>query len=95
MLAKHPFDLKEILNKENVNKEILRYALLAELDAISLYEQFAEMTDDENIKKVMLDVAREEKEHVGEFQTMLLRLDKEQVEKMKDGKEEVEEMTSE
>jgi rubrerythrin len=32
----------------------------------------------------MLDGTKEEKEHVGEFQTILLRIDKELVEKMKD-----------
>jgi rubrerythrin len=40
----------------------------------------------------MLDVAKEEKEHVGEFQTLLLRLDKELVEEMEEGRKEVEEL---
>ena len=44
------------------------------------------------IKKVLLDVAKEEKEHVGEFQTLLLMFDKEQVEELKEGREEVEEL---
>lgn len=59
-------------------KEILRIAVIAELDAINLYEQLASQTKDKNIKKIFLDIAREEKTHVGEFQTMLLRLDDEQ-----------------
>lgn len=53
----------------------------------------AALAQDENIKKVLLDIAKEEKEHVGEFQTLLLQKDKEQVEEMEGGKEEVEEMT--
>jgi len=92
MLSKIPIDIDKI-NQEDLDKEILRKSLLAELDAIDLYEQMANMTDDENIKKVLLDVAREEKEHVGEFQEMLLRKDEEQVEQMEEGKEEVRELT--
>ncbi len=92
MLSEIPIDLDKI-DQEDIDKEILRKSLLAELDAIDLYEQMANMTNDENIKKVLLDVAEEEKEHVGEFQEMLLRRDKEQVEQMKEGKEEVKELT--
>jgi rubrerythrin len=73
--------------------EALRLAIIAELDAISLYEQMARLTEDERIKKVFLDVAREEKAHVGEFMALLLELDPEQVRELKDGFEEVEEMT--
>jgi len=39
----------------------------AELDAISLYEQLAAATENEDIKKILLDVAKEEKTHVGSF----------------------------
>ena len=69
----------------------MRLAIIAELDAVSLYEQLASATDNEAIKAVLLDVAKEEKTHVGEFQTMLLREDEQQVEELKKGKEEVEE----
>jgi rubrerythrin len=92
MLSKEPIDLSKI-GKENTDKEILRLAIIAELDAINLYEQLAEMTEDENIKKVFLDVAKEEKTHVGEFQAMLLKLDREQVEELEKGRKEVEELT--
>lgn len=40
---------------------------------------------------MLLDVAREEKTHVGEFQTLLLREDAEQVEELQHGKKEAEE----
>ncbi len=91
MFAKEPIDLEKI-SKEMSDKEILRFGLAAELDAINFYEQMAEYTDDENIKEVLLDVAKEEKEHVGEFQTLLLEKDPQQVEEMEEGKEEVMEM---
>lgn len=92
MFGQTPINLEKI-SKEHINMEILRIALMAELDAINLYEQMAAFTDDELIKKVLLEVAKEEKEHVGEFQTLLLRLDKEQVEEMEEGRKEVEELT--
>jgi len=67
--------------------------LIAELDAINLYEQLAAMTKDLNIRKVLLDIAKEEKTHAGEFLAMLLKRDAEQVEELEAGKREVEELT--
>jgi len=92
MLGKIPIDLKKV-KQENINKEILRVAIIAELDAIDLYEQLAATTDNENIKKVLLDIAKEEKTHVGEFQALLLKEDEEQVKELEEGKKEVEELT--
>jgi rubrerythrin len=92
MLSQMPVDFAKVA-KENLNKEILRAAIIAELDAINLYEQMAALTTDKDIKNVLLDIAREEKTHVGEFQTMLLRLDAEQVKEMEHAKKEIEELT--
>jgi len=91
MLSKIPIDLTKI-KAGDIDKEIIRAALIAELDAINLYEEMAALAKDETIKKVLLDVAGEEKEHVGEFQTLLLMFDKEQVEELEEGKKEVEEI---
>ncbi|MDG6218121.1 MAG: ferritin family protein [Candidatus Thermoplasmatota archaeon] len=91
MLSKIPINLEKI-KPDNLDKEIIRAALIAELDAINLYEEMAALAKDEGIKKVLLDVAKEEKEHVGEFQTLLLMFDEEQVEELQEGKKEVEEM---
>ena len=41
-----------------------------------------------DIKRVLLDIAKEEKEHVGEFLTLLLESDKEQAHELEEGKEE-------
>ena len=89
MLSKIPIDIERI-KKEDLDKEILRAGMIAELDAINLYEQMADMTRNKNIKKLLLDVAREEKTHVGEFQSLLLMEDKEQEKELKEGKKEVE-----
>lgn len=92
MLSKIPIDL-ERTKKEDLDKEILRAGIIAELDAINLYEQMAAITQNKNIKKILLDIAKEEKTHVGEFQTLLLKEDKEQEKELEEGKKEVEELT--
>ena len=65
MLSQTPINFKN-LKKEDVNKEILRLGIIAELDAVNLYEQLAATTEDENIIKILLDIAKEEKIHIGE-----------------------------
>lgn len=91
MLSQIPINLDK-LSKKHVDREIVRVAVIAELDAISLYEQLAAATDNEKIKRILLDVAKEEKTHVGEFQTLLLKEDMQQVEELERGKKEVEEI---
>jgi rubrerythrin len=88
MLSSIPVDLGKV-KKENIDKEILRLGMIAELDAVNLYEQLAAYTSNTDIKKVILDIAREEKTHLGEFQTLLLMLDKQQVKELEEGKKEV------
>jgi rubrerythrin len=92
MLSKIPIDIDKV-KKEDMDKEILRAAIIAELDAINLYEQMAALAKSDDIKMILLDVAGEEKTHVGEFQALLLRVDEEQVKELEEGKEEVEELT--
>jgi len=92
MLSHIPISLEKA-TKEDLDKEILRAGIIAELDAINLYEQMAAMTGNENIKKILLDIAKEEKTHMGEFQALLLREDREQVKELEEGKKEVEELT--
>ncbi len=92
MRSQIPVDFTKV-KKDNLNKEILRAAIIAELDAINLYEQMAALTDDQDIKAVLLDIAKEEKTHVGEFETMLLRIDAEQVKEMDHAKKEIKELT--
>ena len=91
MLSKIPVDLGR-MKKDALDKEILRSAIIAELDAINLYEQMAEMTSNAKIRSVLLDIAKEEKTHVGEFQTLLLIEDKEQVRELEEGKKEIREL---
>lgn len=92
MLSKMPINLEKI-KKEDLDKEILRVGIIAELDAINLYEQMAALTKNESIKKILLDIAKEEKTHFGEFQTLLLKEDKEQEKELEKGRKEVSELT--
>jgi len=90
MLSQIPIDLK-IIEGENLDNQILRAAIIAELDAINLYEQLALKTQNNDLQEILLDVAKEEKTHIGEFQALLLKKDKEQMQELKKGKKEVEE----
>jgi rubrerythrin len=92
MLSKIPFEISK-LGKEDLDKEILRIGMMAELDAINLYEQLASLTEDSQVKEILLDIAREEKTHFGEFQALLLGRDKEQEKELEEGKKEVKEKT--
>ncbi|MBP8708294.1 MAG: rubrerythrin [Caldisericia bacterium] len=93
MLSQIPINLEKV--GKDLDKEILRAGIIAELDAINLYEQMAVMTKNELIKKMLLDIAKEEKTHMGEFQTLLLKEDKEQVKELEAGKKEVIELMEE
>lgn len=90
-LSEIPIDPDKV-KKEDVDREILRVGIIAELDAVNLYEQMAASTENEEIKRVLLNIAREEKTHMGEFQTLLLKLDGEQKKELEEGRKEVEEM---
>lgn len=92
MMSQIPYDLK-LAKPEDLDREILRVGMIAELDAINLYNQMARMTKNAGMKKMLLDIAREEKTHVGEFQALLLKIDAEQIRELKNGKQEVEEKT--
>ncbi len=52
----------------------IRYMIAAEYEAVQLYEQVAESTDHELTKTVLLDIAKEEVVHAGEFLRLLKEL---------------------
>ena len=81
------------MDKKNIDKEVCRVGMIAELDAVSLYEQLVAYAQNEGIKKVLLDIAKEEKTHMGEFEALLLKLDEEQVAELEAGKKEVAKLT--
>jgi rubrerythrin len=93
MLSIVPIQLEKI-NKEDIDKEILRAAIIGELDAINLYEQMEARATDIKVKKLLLDIAKEEKTHVGELESLLAVIDKEQKEESIKGAKEVKNLLS-
>lgn len=88
MMSEIPGKISKVQPKE-LDKEILRTGMIAELDAVNLYEQMAAMAQDPKIKAVLMDIAKEEKTHMGEFQALLLMRDNEQAAELARGKKEV------
>ncbi len=78
------------LTKDELIRAI-RYNMAAEFEAIQLYMQLADATDDPLAKEVLTDIANEEKVHAGEFYRLLMELDPKEGEYYKEGMAEVEE----
>ncbi len=70
----------------------VRFMIAAEYEAIQMYQQTAESTDNPLAREVLLDIANEEKEHAGEFLRLLRELDPDEERFYEEGYEEVEEM---
>ena len=79
------------LSKQELIRAI-RFMIAAEYEAIQLYQQTAESTDNKLAKEVLMDIADEEKEHAGEFLRLLRELDPKEEKFYQEGYEEVEEM---
>ena len=73
----------------------LRLNLAAEEEAVHLYLSHADATDDPLAKKVLIDIAGEEREHIGEFQRLINILDPEEETYLSTGFGEVDEMAEE
>jgi len=93
-MSKNPLDVprdRKFTTEELT--EALRLSIIAELDAVNMYLQFARACGDEKVRKVFEDIAREEKTHVGEFLALLKKLDAEQASQLNSGEREVEKLT--
>ena len=69
----------------------IRFMVSAEYEAIQLYQQLAESTDNKLAKEVLLDIADEEKVHAGEFLRLLHELQPDEADFYDEGAKEVEE----
>lgn len=72
----------EVRQKQHLDQDLIRSALIAELDAVSLYQSHLEHLFDETAKGVVEHIINEEKEHISELSCLLMKLDKMQEEKM-------------
>lgn len=69
----------------------IRFMVAAEYEAIQLYMQLAESTDDKLAIEVLTDIADEERVHAGEFLRLLHELAPDEAQLYQEGAEEVEE----
>jgi rubrerythrin len=73
----------------------VRFMVSAEYEAVQLYMQLAESTDNKLVQAVMKDVADEERVHAGEFLKLLYHLAPDEEKFYAEGFGEVEEMMEE
>ncbi|MGI5854403.1 MAG: ferritin family protein [Bacillota bacterium] len=89
----HPFSGlardKKISDEELVRA--IRFMIAAEYEAVQIYMQLAESTDNKLAIAVLKDIADEEKVHAGEFLRLLKELDPDEEKFYAKGAEEVEE----
>jgi len=78
------------LTKEELIRAI-RFMVAAEYEAIQLYMQLAESTDNKLAIEVLKDIANEEKVHAGEFLRLLKELAPDEEKFYAEGAKEVEE----
>lgn len=69
----------------------IRFMIAAEYEAVQLYMQLAESTDNKLAIEVLKDIADEERVHAGEFLRLLKELDPEEERLYAEGAAEVEE----
>jgi len=69
----------------------IRFMVAAEYEAIQLYMQLAESTENKLAQEVLKDIADEERVHAGEFLRLLYHLAPDEEEFYKEGFKEVEE----
>ncbi|MBN2453343.1 MAG: rubrerythrin [Candidatus Omnitrophica bacterium] len=80
---------KKVTKEELVRA--IRFMIAAEYEAIQLYMQLAESTDNKLAQEVLKDIADEERVHAGEFMRLLKELAPDEEKFYKKGAEEVEE----
>ncbi|MEN6371707.1 MAG: hypothetical protein ABFD64_06790 [Armatimonadota bacterium] len=86
---------KGLVEREMSHTELVRAIMLdiaAELEAVHIYMAHMEATNNEDARKVLYDIALEELVHVGEFTSLLYRLDPVSAAKAKEGFDEVAEL---
>ena len=86
------------LGREMAMQELvraIRQSIAAEHEAIHLYMAYAEVTAHPLAKRVLTDVANEERMHVGEFQRLLEILSGDEAAWLAKGRHEVDEMAAE
>ena len=86
----NPLNVQEPDGKLSLNELIaaVRQSIIAEQDAIVLYETYANATDNKNAKEIFEHVVEDEKHHLGEFQVLLESIVPDEIEQVQKGREE-------
>ncbi|MBN1272305.1 MAG: rubrerythrin [Candidatus Aminicenantes bacterium] len=82
------------LDRKVTHEELIRairFMIAAEYEAVQLYMQLAESTDNKLAQDVLKDIADEERVHAGEFMRLLKELAPDEQKFYDEGAEEVEE----
>jgi rubrerythrin len=80
---------RKLTNEELIRA--IRFMIAAEYEAIQLYMQLAESTDNKLTQDVLKDIADEERVHAGEFLRLLKELAPDEEKFYREGAKEVEE----
>jgi len=93
----NPFSGK-VPDRKLTNAELIRAIRLniaAEHEAVHLYMAHADATDHPLAKEVLIDIANEERVHIGEFERLIEVLSGDEAKFIAEGREEVDEMIEE
>jgi len=85
-----PFSCKKSDRKLNHEELIraIRFSIASEYEAIQLYEEISESIDNEDAKKLLEEIASDERVHVGNFSYLLNMLSKKDENSLKEGYDE-------
>ena len=83
------FAQQKFYNKAEL-KEAVRKDLMGELDAVNQYSRHISATDNPLARAVWTDIMNEERTHIGELLTLLHALEPSELQKLKEGQQEVE-----
>lgn len=89
-----PFSIKKS-DKKLTNEELIRairFSIASEYEAIQIYEEIIESTDNEEVIKLLKEIANDEKVHAGNFLYLMKILAPDEKISYKDGAAEAEEI---
>ena len=69
--------------------DAVRRDIMGEMEAIIQYDEHIRMTDNELAKRVWTDIRNEERVHVGELLTLLIKLSPDEAKFLAEGEKEV------
>ncbi len=84
---KNVYTPKRPLNEAEIIRAI-KFALASEYEAVQIYEEIMESTDNEDVKKVLAEISHDERLHAGGLHKLLMILSPQEVEAYEEGAKE-------